>query len=172
MRRGDGPLRPGVVLPAFWWTLAVVHLMPLVRLALAGDAAPASRPMLLLVLGLVIAFCGVAGIVALRAATLRRQTHALLAFLLAASIVHHEAVGAAAPAVLAPVAAVGVWELATAVPAARRRLGHLRRWLQISAIRVIDLHRPAGLASGTGRRSAGVDLRIGPAARGPPARLA
>ncbi len=168
MRRGDGTPRTGVVLPAFWWTLAAVHMMPLVRLSLAGDAAPASRPLLLLVLGLVIAFCGLAGIVALRAASVPRQARTLMAFLLAASIVHHEAAGSLAPAVLAPVAAVAMRDLAAAIPAVRHRLRRLRQGLQASAIRIIDRLRPSGTAPGPGPRSCDLARPLAAWARGPP----
>ena len=172
MRRGDGEPRSGIVLPAFLWTLAAVHVAPLVRLSLAGEAATASRPLLLLVLGLVIAFCGLAGLAALRPAPGRRQTGSLVAFLLAASIAHHEAVGVAAPAVLAPAAVVAVRVVATASRSLKRRIRRLLTTLRAGACRVIDRRAPWGRVTEWTAAAGGFRWRTGASVRGPPPRPA
>jgi hypothetical protein len=169
MESGDGQPRTGVLLPAFWWTLAAVHVAPLVRLSLAGEAAPASRPLLLLVLGLVIAFCGLAGLASLRPAPVRRQAASLVAFLLAASIAHHEAVGAAAPAVLvAPAAVAVVGIVGAAARGSRHRLRQLLETLRTLAIRVIDRPVAVGIVAECGVVPSHLRRRAGPPVRGPP----
>ncbi len=163
MESGDGQPRTGVLLPAFWWTLAAVHVAPLVRLSLAGEAAPASRPLLLLVLGLVIAFCGLAGLASLRPAPVRRQaafTNDVGAVL---------GVGAAAPAVLvAPAAVAVVGIVGAAARGSRHRLRQLLETLRTLAIRVIDRPVAVGIVAECGVVPGHLRRRAGPPVRGPP----
>jgi hypothetical protein len=159
-------------LPAFWWTLAVVHLLPAVRVASAlGDAPLEAAATLAILLG-VIAYCVLAARVTGRG---RRDTRwsGTIAFILAAVVAHHDAVGGLPPAEL-PAPVVPVLLIAAAGSRRLRRLaataaGTLHDLLRAQAARAIDPRRAAAtLVMGDDGRVL-VPALAGPTARGPPA---
>lgn len=156
----------------FWWTLAAVHTLPAARVvATLGEDALRGAATLAVLLG-VIAYCVLAARVTGRARRDARWSRTI-AFVLAAVVAHHDAVGGLAPAELpAPVVPV---LLIAAVSSRRLRRsaaaagGTLRDDLATLAARSVDPRRAFATATTGGARLVACVALAAPMARGPPA---
>ncbi len=173
MRREEHGSGPGILQRAAWWSLAVVHVVPLVRIAPAVGDDPARHAASLALLLAVVAFC-------VAAATLDRRRGvrgrgSTVVFLLAAAVAHHDAVGSPPPAELpAPVVPVllGGGAAAAASPWLRRLRRALRRLGdRLAAAFGRPLPPVAATRARLARPSARPIRRVGgpPPVRGPPA---
>jgi len=175
MREKGAPSRPGTALAAFWWTLAAVHLVPVVRIALSFTHDPLRHSLTIAVLLGVIGFCLFAATRTLRSTSRRRSRGSTLAFLLAAVLAHHDAVGHR-PAAELPAPLITVALLVAAATVARGPLRAVaRRWRagagRLHAIIAASVDRllERGLIAVVATSGGAAAAQRAAAARGPPA---